>query len=263
MIGGATMEIVDSHVHLDMIQRFHPERIQWLKENHCRVVSWAYFAPPDSVAQLKTDLQVKARVIQELFSAGLTCDYLAGIHPRSIPPDLKPEEIDSLLSPHMDTPRCRGIGEIGLETGDTREEEVFIAQLELGSKFCSMGKVIGIHTPRRNKGAMTERTLQILGQFSDMASSIVIDHCTADIIKGVLESGFWAGVTLSPEKVSWEEMLRIVSLCPDHLDRIMCNSDSGGRFYEDMVRYGRANDLSKPISTKIFKDNALRFFYSM
>lgn len=253
-------QIIDSHVHLDMIQKYHPERIQWLRENHCGVVSWAYFDPPDSVARLNKNLQDKARVIGELFAAGLKCDYLAGVHPRSIPPDLKPEAIDSLLAPHMDDPRCLGIGEIGLETGDTREQEILIAQLELGRSIFAEGKVIGLHTPRSRKTSMTESTLQILRRFSDVAASIVIDHCTADTIGTVLESGFWAGVTLSPEKVSWEEMHQMVSLCPDHLDRIMCNSDSGYRFYEDVVQYSRADDLGGQIRAKLFYDNALRFF---
>ncbi len=254
------MEIVDSHVHLDMIQKYHPQRIQWLKENQCRVVSWAYFNPPDSVARLKKDLQEKARVIRELFAEGVKCDYLAGVHPRSIPPDLRPDAIASLLLPHMEDPRCLGLGEIGLETGDTREEEILIAQLELSRGLTAVGKVIGVHTPRADKRAITSRTLQIMKQFSETAPSIVIDHCTADTIKEVLESGVWAGVTLSPEKVSWEEMIRIVSLCPDHLERIMCNSDSGRKFFGDVVRYSRSNDLSERIRTKLFKDNALRFF---
>jgi hypothetical protein len=29
--------IIDSHVHLDLIKRHHPYRIQWLKENGCSV----------------------------------------------------------------------------------------------------------------------------------------------------------------------------------------------------------------------------------
>jgi hypothetical protein len=255
-------QIIDSHVHLDMIQKYHPQRIHWLRENHCAVVSWSYFTPPDSVARLKKDLQKKARFIRELFDKGIYCDYLAGIHPRSMPPDLKPDDIDSLLAPHMDDPRCLGIGEIGLETGDSREQEIFIAQLEIGRRRAVEGKVTGIHTPRSNKIALTELTLQILTQFSEAAASMVVDHCTAKTIRSVLESGFWAGVTLSQEKVSREEMLRIVSLCPDFQDRIMCNSDSGSNFFEDFVQYSRSDDLGETQRARLFRDNAARFFYS-
>lgn len=253
-------QILDSHVHLDMIQKHHPKRIEWLKENHCGVVSWSYFNPPDSVAQLKHDFQTKARVIQALAASGLHCHYLAGIHPRSMPPDLKPEAVESLLANYMDDPRCLGVGEIGLEAGNTREKEIFIAQMEMGRWAIGQGKVIGIHTPRSHKIAMAERTLEMLAQFSDIAASIVVDHCTLETIRMVIDAGFWAGVTLSPEKVSLEEMIRIVSLCSGDLDHIMCNSDSGYQFYEDFVQHSRCNEISEDMRRKLFRDNALTFF---
>lgn len=255
-------QLIDSHVHLDMIQKYHPQRIQWLRENHCGVVSWSYFAPPDSTARLKKELQKKARFIRELSDAGMQCHYLAGVHPRSIPPDLRPEAIDSLLTPHMDDPCCLGIGEIGLETGDMREQEILIAQLEIGRRIAAEGKVTGIHTPRSNKIAMTKLTLKILSQFSDVAASMVVDHCTVRTIRTVLESGFRAGVTLSPEKTSCEEMLRMVALCPDYPDRMMCNSDSGSNFFEDFVRCSRNSGLDEKICARLFGDNAARFFYA-
>ena len=109
--------IIDSHVHLDLIERHHPHRIQWLKENGCRVVSWSYFEGIDSTSQLKECLESKAQCLGKLSAGGLACHYLTGVHPRSIPPDLIPEQIETLLKPHLADPLCKGIGEIELETG--------------------------------------------------------------------------------------------------------------------------------------------------
>jgi len=252
--------IIDSHVHLDLIERHHPHRIQWLKENGCRVVSWSYFEGIDSASQLKECLESKAQCLGKLSAGGLACHYLIGVHPRSIPPDLKPEQIATLLKHHLADPLCRGIGEIGLETGDAKEQEVFMAQLELGRSPLNRGKIIGIHTPRSNKLSVTQTTLNILAGFPDISSSMVVDHCTAETIEGVLDGGFWAGVTLSSAKTSWDEMKRIVSMCPNRIDRIMCNTDSGRTFFEDAVRFSRTHDLPEAICEKLFHGNAAQFF---
>jgi predicted metal-dependent TIM-barrel fold hydrolase len=252
--------IIDSHVHLDLIERHHPDRIQWLQENGCSVVSWSYFEGVDSVSELEECLKTKAQCMRKHSAAGLVCRYLAGVHPRSIPLDLKPEQVGPLLKSHIEDPLCKGIGEIGLETGDAKEQEVFIAQLELGRSRLSLGKIIGVHTPRSNKLPVTETTLEILNRFPDLSSSIVVDHCTVETIDAVLNAGCWAGVTLSPAKTSWGDMKRIVSICSDRIDRIMCNTDSGSTFYEEVVQFGRSGDLPETIRERIFHRNAARFF---
>jgi hypothetical protein len=110
-------DITDSHIHLDVIDRKHLVKIQWFNQNRCGVVSWAYVDRPDSVSALKAGLRAHAHCVRQHHSEGLRCHYLTGIHPRSIPPDLNPEHIRPVLEAHLDDPLCRGIGEIGLETG--------------------------------------------------------------------------------------------------------------------------------------------------
>jgi predicted metal-dependent TIM-barrel fold hydrolase len=281
--------ILDSHVHLDLIARHHPQRIRWLKENGCSVVSWSYFEGVESVSRLEACLQAKADCIRTHATAGLNCRYLAGIHPRSMPPDLKPEQrswnredpLSSVklgLKPAMPfvrawqaerkknigvhTPRslCLGIGEIGLETGDAKEQEVFVAQLELGRHLLERKKNIGVHTPRSHKRRVTAILLKTLDLFSDLSRSLVVDHCTVETIGAVIDAGFWAGVTLSPPKTSWPEMKRIISTHAAQLDRIMCNTDSGSTFFEDAVRFRHNDDLPEALREKLFYLNASTFF---
>lgn len=252
--------IIDSHVHLDLIERYHPHRIQWLKDNNCRVVSWSYFEGVTSVAHLQECLTSKAKCIHKLCKDGLDCLYLAGIHPRSIPPDITPEKIAALLNPFLEDPLCKGIGEIGLETGTTKEQDIFAAQLELGATLRDRSKTVGIHTPRANKQPMTKATLKILRQFSETASAIVIDHCTIDTIADVLNNGFWAGVTVSGQKTSVAELERVLTQHSDRIQRIMCNTDSGSSFFEDTVRLYRNNTFPNATCDQILYRNAARFF---
>lgn len=253
-------DIIDSHLHLDVIERKHPDKIQWLKQNRCGIVSWAYVDRADSVSALKSGLRAHSHCVRRYRSEGLRCHYLTGIHPRSIPPDLKSEHIRPILEAHLDDPLCRGVGEIGLETGDGPEREIFITQLEQARTLLKPGQIIGIHTPRSNKPSMTKTTLAILDGFRDLTTSIVVDHCTLETIGQVLDAGFRAGVTLSPVKTSWRELKQIVARHGDKTDRIMCNTDSGGDFYDDVVRLSRNDDLPGTTRELLFHLNAARFY---
>lgn len=253
-------DIIDSHVHLDLIHHYHPHRISWLKEKRCGLVSWAYFSGIESTAQLTAALEAKARCIRQLSDSGLTCFYLAGIHPRSIPADLKLEQVADLLAPHLEDPLCLGIGEIGLETGEIFEKKVLTVQLEVGRRLVGSGKVIGVHTPRSNKAAICAATLALLGDFTDLTPQLVVDHCTPETIGAVLDAGFWAGVTLSPVKTSWPEMADIAHVHQQRIDRIMVNTDSGRDPYDDVVTYRNSRDLPYGWLQKMFYGNAVRFY---
>ncbi len=254
------VNLIDSHVHLDIVARHHPQRLGWLKEKGCAVVSWAYVEKVVSASDLRRGLDAKLDLIHRQSKAGLDCHFLAGVHPRSIPGELKPERIEALLAPYLQDPLCLGIGEIGLETGDSREREVLLAQLELGRKMAAQGFVVGVHTPRANKTEITRQTLDLLQGFADLAPFLVVDHATGDTIASILDAGFWAGVTLSPVKTSWEALQEIVGAEAHRLDRIMVNTDSGTGFYEDAVCCRYDDALPEKVRKSLFMSTAARFF---
>ena len=252
--------ILDSHMHLDYVFRHQPEAIQWMKDNCYAVVSWSYSEKADSVSKLKDYLKSKAEFVHKQSESGLKCFYLAGIHPRCIPPDLKPEQAGSILAPYMDDPLCRGIGEIGLETCDSREKETFEAQLEFGRQMPELRKIIGIHTPRSNKSVVTKDILNILKDYSDIASSIIVDHCTRETIQDVLDCGFMAGVSLSPSKITSSELKDILSVSEAAAEKIMCNTDSAVELHRDMYSACISDGIREDIKEKIFYNNAACFF---
>jgi predicted metal-dependent TIM-barrel fold hydrolase len=254
------IQFIDSHVHLDHIYSDNPKRISWLGKAGCTPISWSFCKPVASVADIKRCLANHSDVINELSGTRFPCYYLAGIHPRNISSDLKPNQIQELILPYLDDPICLGIGEIGLETGSPREVEILLAHLELADEVAGRGKIFGIHTPRENKTMVAQQTLDLLKPYAAYKERMVIDHCTPEIIGEILSSGFWAGVTLSPVKASAEEVKDIVSRYKNYLSRIMLNTDSGSQFYENLYTFIQSDDLDREINEKITRSNAERFF---
>ena len=252
--------IIDSHVHLCHLARHNPERVAWLVEHQCSVISWAYGEKTGTVADLERYFSSRLSVFRELRRCGLDCYDLCGVHPRKIPPDLRPEAVAGLLTPFLERPECLGIGEIGLETGSALEREILCAQLELGLGLGRPEIRFGIHTPRREKASVAAQLLQLLDAYETLPAVAVVDHCTHEIIGPVLAKGYHAGISLSPVKSSGAELVRMVKRHTAETDRIMCNTDSGNDFYEDLVLASRAEEIDMKAAENVFRGTAARFF---
>ena len=254
---------IDSHIHLDHIKEDNPDRINWLMAKGCLVVSWALSKNIESVEDLDRYLKGKADLIENLNEEGLPCYFLTGIHPRNIPAQIKADEVESILAPLLEHPYCLGLGEIGLETGHSGEKIIFAEQLALASKMKGKGIRIGIHTPRSNKIEITFEILRIINSYPGLEEITVIDHCSLENIGYVLKAGFWAGVTLSPIKTSFRNLEKIIERYFDKLNKIMCNTDSGTSFYDDLYRLSQLSEndsLSKTNIRSLVLDNAFKFF---
>ena len=253
--------LIDSHIHLDMVGRFHPHKISWLQDHLMTMVSWAFATHIETTAQLKRYLGQQVRDMEEINAVRPgACFFMSGIHPRSIPRDLKPEDVADMLTPFLHHSLCLGIGEIGLETASTLEREVFAAQLELARSDTARGGCVGVHTPRKNKIIITEAILDILRHFSDLAPVTVIDHCTIDTLPRVLAQGLWAGVTLSPLKTSIEQLFKMVGRHPKAPLRTMCNTDSGEEVFTDLVTASETHLLADSDKNALLAGNAADFF---
>jgi uncharacterized protein len=254
---------IDSHVHLDHMEEDNPKRIEWLKTSGCVTVSWAFSIKLESLQDLKDYLKTQANIIQKLNKNGLPCYFLTGIHPRNILSPLKVHDVENILTPFLENPYCLGLGEIGLETGHSKEKVVFAEQLALASKLKGKGIKIGIHTPKNNKVEITFEILRVLNSYPGLEEITVIDHCSFDNIGYVLKAGYWAGITLNPGKASFQDLERIIERYPDKLDRIMCNTDSGTGFYDDLYRLSKVPEevtFSEKNIHRLTWDNAVQFF---
>jgi predicted metal-dependent TIM-barrel fold hydrolase len=251
---------IDSHVHLDMTHRIYPDLISRLKEVGCIAVSWAFAPQVKDISDLDHYFKVQKETIHKIRLGGNRCYFLAGLHPRNIPGDIKPEVIRELLIPSLEDEYCLGVGEIGLEKGTEHEKEILLAQLDMAEEVVSHGKIFGIHTPRENKEFLTKETLTLLRPYLSFREKIVIDHCNINTIQSVLESGFWAGVTISPIKTSFQDLKKIIYSHPESLERIMLNTDSGGHFYDDLIRFYGSEQFEQKIREQLANLSAARFF---
>ncbi|GBC59996.1 hypothetical protein DENIS_0938 [Desulfonema ishimotonii] len=252
--------IIDSHVHLDNIRRKNPDRIAWMRDRHIIPISWAFADAIASVADLRNYLREQADFIEQMNREGLKCFFLSGVHPRNIPPDLKPEAVKDLVAPFLEKRYCLGIGEIGLETGSQREKEILAAHLDLGKTVKEMGKRIGIHTPRNNKEEMTGELLSLLAGWPEIREITVVDHCTPETTGHVLKAGLRAGVTLSAIKTTLTELGQIVRAHSGDVSRIMCNTDSGTVFYEDIGELAVSDEFPPEIRRRLTFGSANEFF---
>lgn len=251
---------VDSHLHLDLVAKTRRARITWLRKAGCLTVAWAMGGGGGSVPQLRKYLKTQRDAVHRLRKGGLAGWFLTGVHPRHIPAALEPEALASLLAPFLADPLCRGVGEIGLETADDREKEIFIAQLELLRTEMGRHLVVGVHTPGHDKERVTAETLAILNRYTPWADRIVVDHCSRATLGAVLEHGFWAGVSLGPQKSSAADVIEMLTEFPRALHRVMLNSDSGSEFHEDLERFVASQCLPPESLVRLSRDNALTFY---
>lgn len=135
---------------------------------------------------------------------GLKLYNAIGIHPRSISPDFEVvlDELPSLL----ENEKVVAIGEIGLETADLSEMEIFKRQLQLAQELEM--KVI-VHTPRRNKREITKIALSELQEHID-TSLVQIDHVDNSIIDLLVDFNGLLGITVQPQKMTPQEAVELM-----------------------------------------------------
>lgn len=136
-------------------------------------------------------VQLEARRLQR---AGIRPLVALGVHPLRIPWHGVDELFDRLPR-YFDDPRVVALGELGLQSGDVREEEVFTRQLELAAL---LRKPVIVHTPAAEKPARTRQVLRLLRESRLAPGRVLIDHVTEATFPLVRALGCWAGLTLQP-----------------------------------------------------------------
>ncbi len=183
-------------------------------------------------------------------AAGVDVYPAIGVHPRCIPPkyDVVIEQMESF--------DAKAFGEIGLETASELEREVLKKQLELAKRI-DMPCII--HTPRKNKREVTEKTLAVLESVEFPESLAVIDHVNFDTIEMVYEKGYMIGLTVQPGKLSPEDVVRIIE--GKDAERFMLNSDAGfsDSDYTAVCKAAKAlEEAGRDVELIAFR-NAMRF----
>jgi len=108
------------------------------------------------------------------------------------------EEVIDIIPKFLDKPTVLGIGEIGLNKNSRNELRVFEKHVDLAAKH---DQLILIHTPHlEDKLKGTRLIVDALKNDKRIKPErVIIDHVEEHTIKLVLDSGFWAGMTLYPD----------------------------------------------------------------
>ena len=89
----------------------------------------------------------------------------------------------------------------------------------------------------------------------------VIDHLTLPLLGEALARGYYAGITLSPEKTSLAQFAEMMAAFGEYSDRIMANTDSNIDFFEDLVAaVGKRDFLKRILARNVFCRTAELFF---
>jgi hypothetical protein len=106
-------------------------------------------------------------------------------------------DVIALIPRFLDRPNVLGIGEIGLNKNSRNELRVLELQVDLAARH---DQLILVHTPHlEDKLKGTRLILDVLRNDSRIRPDrCIIDHVEEHTVKGVLDAGFWAGLTLYP-----------------------------------------------------------------
>jgi uncharacterized protein len=158
---------------------------------------------------------------QRLELAGIRPMVALAVHPARLPW----HGVDELLQrlPHyFDDPHVVALGELGLDQGGEREEEIFSRQLELAAR---LRRPAIVHTPDREKPARTRRMLALLKESPLDPSRVLVDHVSPDTFALARGMGCWCGLTLQPGLFEAEAAAGLISR--HGAERIVLTSDIG------------------------------------
>jgi uncharacterized protein len=181
-----------------------------------------------------------------------------GLHPRVRPNDL--EACLELLESFLKNKKAIAIGEVGMESGDAFEVNMLQRQVELSIKY---RLPLIIHTPRKNKAAITREILNILLSFSLDRPSVVVDHADAATASLIVEKGFIAGLTVQPSKLTPGDAIEIIKGQDHHM--LVLNTDSSSNPTDVLgvprtVHRMRLDRINEEVIASVSELNARKIF---
>jgi len=172
-------------------------------------------------------------------------------------------EVIAELPKFLERPNALGIGEIGLHKCTKNEVTTLLELIELAKKT---DEQMLFHTPHlEDKYKGTRMILDMLRADSRIdRSRVCIDHCEEHTIRGALDEGYWAGITLYPTtKATPERAADMIEIYGP--ERILVNSSadwgpSRPSAVPDFILVMRRRGFSEGVIRQVVYDNPLSFF---
>lgn len=195
---------------------------------------------------------------KRLATAGVRPYAALGVHPARIPWHGL-EEILAAIPRLAFAGRLVAIGQIGLEKGGPREEQVLERQLELARE---LGLPVIATTPERDKARLTRRLLAILRASGLAPESALVSHANAQTLRTIRECGFRAGLSVNPMRLAADEVASLVRAFGS--EGIVLSSDCGDGVQDILALPHAASvmagqGLSQVILRRVLAENAVAF----
>jgi predicted metal-dependent TIM-barrel fold hydrolase len=143
-----------------------------------------------------------------------------GLNPKEANSERIAKGVLELLPLYLEKEGVVAVGEIGFDDVTKAEEDCFHRQIELAK---DAGLPILIHTPHRDKKRGTERTLDLVKASGFPPERTLVDHNNEETLKGVLDSGCWAGHSIYP-KTKMDEPRMVALVKAYGSERMLVNS---------------------------------------
>lgn len=182
---------------------------------------------------------------------GLRSCPAVGIHPRCVPLT-EYKKCLSIVEEYLGLEKVKALGEVGLEEGSEKEVRLLVDQLKIAIK---LDKPAIVHTPRRNKKAVTEKLISVLKDVGINEDRVVIDHINEEVFDIIRRERFYMGLTIQPGKLTVGRAIKLIEKLDK--DRILINSDVGREDSDPLAIYKLFKRLA---SRKIVYDNPRKFF---
>ncbi|MBI5545071.1 MAG: TatD family hydrolase [Deltaproteobacteria bacterium] len=193
----------------------------------------------DYLAHFQGLIQLQAKRLEKI---GIRPYAALGVHPARIPWHGL-EEILAAVPRLAVAGRLVAIGEIGLEKGGAREEQVLERQLELAQE---LGLPVLATTPERDKLRLTRRLLAILRSSNLAPESALVEHANAQTIKTIRECGYRIGLSVNPMHLTAAEAAALVRTYGS--DGLVVSSASGD---------GASDILALPHTASVLEEQGL------
>ena len=190
--------------------------------------------------------------------AGIRPMVALALHPAGIPWH-GTEELLRRLPHYFDDPHVVALGELGLQEGGEREEDIFRRQLELAAQ---LRRPVIVHTPGREKLARTRRLLALIQDSPVEPSRVLLDHVSPETFAIVRGLGCWAGLTLQPGLFRAESAAALIS--QKGAEGIVLTSDIG-EGATDLLALPKAAEalkeagLSEALRRRVLREAPLAF----
>lgn len=248
--------IVDSHTHVALIPYDGLQNMALAGVR--KIVGCSLVFAATHAASLFDHFDQLTGLCHDLVSKNGMDLYLAiGVHPMGIPHDW-PRVIEALPS-YLNRDGIIALGEIGLHEGSKLEEDVLREQFRVAKEH---NVPVILHTPPRNREAITAKTIEIAASVGMPPEKMIIDHVNLDILDQVEAFGAVPGLTVNAMGLTPQVLL-------DNLEKFqrgVLNSDYSNLKPNDpvsvpkVVQFLELNGAQREIIARIARTNGEAFF---